>query len=125
FMHAPEAQDGLGCMMCHSIAQVKSTMGQGDFYLEYPTLHEMAASKNPVVRTLHDFLINLNPEPHRRVFLKPFMRNQTAEFCSACHKVYLDVHVYHYRWICGYNYFDNWQESVVCRLMARSVLFIC
>ena len=32
-------------MMCHSIAQVKSTMGQGDFYLEYPKLHELAASK--------------------------------------------------------------------------------
>ena len=36
--------------MCHSIADVKSTMGQGDFYLEYPKLHELAASKNPVVR---------------------------------------------------------------------------
>src|SRR5581483_5234494 len=36
FVHAPEAQAGLGCMMCHSIAKVKSTMGQGDFYLEYP-----------------------------------------------------------------------------------------
>src|SRR5215472_11246113 len=46
-VHRPEAQAGLGCMMCHSIANVKSTMGQGDFYLEYPKLHELAASKNP------------------------------------------------------------------------------
>ena len=66
-------------MMCHSIADVKSTMGQGDFYLEYPKLHELAASKNPVVRTLHDFMVKLNPEPHRRVFLKPFMKEQTAD----------------------------------------------
>ena len=51
-------------------------MGQGDFFLEYPKLHELAASKNPFVRTLHDFLVNLNPEPHRRVFLKPFMRTR-------------------------------------------------
>jgi len=35
-VHTPPAQAGLGCMMCHSIAAVKSTMGQGDFYLEYP-----------------------------------------------------------------------------------------
>ena len=54
-VHNPESQAGLGCMMCHSIADVKSTMGQADFYLEYPKLHELAASKNPVVRTLHDF----------------------------------------------------------------------
>ncbi len=54
-VHRPESQAGLGCMMCHSIADVKSTMGQGDFYLEYPKLHELAASKNPVVRTLARF----------------------------------------------------------------------
>jgi tetratricopeptide (TPR) repeat protein len=123
FVHAPEAQAGLGCMMCHSIARVKSTMGQGDFYLEYPELHELAASKNPVVRRLHDFMTNLNPEPHRRVFLKPFMRNQTAEFCSACHKVHLDVPVNHYRWIRGFNEYDNWQASGVSGQGARSFYY--
>jgi len=54
-VHRPESQAGLGCMMCHSIANVKSTMGQADFYLEYPKLHEMAATQNPVARALHDF----------------------------------------------------------------------
>ena len=119
-VHRPEAQAGLGCMMCHSIADVKSTMGQGDFYLEYPKLHELAATKNPVVRALHDFLVKLNPEPHRRVFLKPFMREQTAEFCSSCHKVHLDVPVNHYRWIRGFNEYDNWQASGVSGQGARS-----
>src|SRR5881394_3684709 len=95
-LHRPEAQAGLGCMMCHSIANVKSTMGQGDFYLEYPKLHEMAASKNPFVRT------------------------QTPEFCSSCHKVHLDVPVNHYRWIRGFNEYDNWQASGVSGQGARS-----
>src|SRR5437588_1628380 len=122
-VHRPEAQAGLGCMMCHSIADVKSTMGQGDFYLEYPKLHEMAATKNPVLRTLHDFLIKLNPEPHRRVFLKPFMRTQTAEFCSSCHKVHLDVPVNNYRWIRGFNEYDNWQASGVSGQGARSFYY--
>ena len=123
FVHAPESQAGLGCMMCHSIARVKSTMGQGDFFLQYPKLHELAASKNPVVRRIHDFMINLNPEPHRRTFLKPFMRNQTAEFCSACHKVHLDVPVNHYRWIRGFNEYDNWQASGVSGQGARSFYY--
>ncbi len=122
-VHRPEAQAGLGCMMCHSIAQVKSTMGQADFYLEYPKLHALAASKNPVVRTLHDFLVRMNPEPHRRVFLKPFMRSQTAEFCSTCHKVHLDVPVNHYRWIRGFNEYDNWQASGVSGQGARSFYY--
>jgi tetratricopeptide (TPR) repeat protein len=122
-VHTPPAQAGLGCMMCHSIAAVKSTMGQGDFYLEYPELHELAASQNPVVRTLHDFLVKLNPEPHRRAFLKPFMKNQTAEFCSSCHKVHLDVPVNHYRWIRGFNEYDNWQASGVSGQGARSFYY--
>jgi len=122
-VHRPESQAGLGCMMCHSIADVKSTMGQADFYLEYPKLHELAAARNPVARAFHDFVIKLNPEPHRRVFLKPFMREQTAEFCSSCHKVHLDVPVNHYRWFRGFNEYDNWQASGVSGQGARSFYY--
>lgn len=119
----PEAQAGLSCMMCHSIVEVKSSMGQGDYVLEYPKLHELAASENPVTRRLHDFMVRLNPEPHRRTFLKPFMRDQTAEFCSTCHKVHLDVPVNHYRWVRGFNEYDNWQASGVSGQGARSFYY--
>ena len=122
-VNLPEAQAGLGCLMCHSIVEVKSTMGQGDFFLEYPKLHELAASDNPLVRKLHDFVVRLNPEPHRRTFLKPFMRTQTAEFCSACHKVHLDVPVDRYRWIRGFNEYDNWQASGISGQGARSFYY--
>jgi Flp pilus assembly protein TadD len=122
-VHRPEAQAGLGCMMCHSIAHVKSTMGQADFYLEYPKLHELAASKNPAIRAIHDFVVKLNPEPHRRVFLKPFMRDQTAEFCSSCHKVHQDVPVNNYRWVRGFNEYDNWQASGISGEGARSFYY--
>ena len=119
----PEARAGLGCLMCHSIVEVKSTMGQGDFFLEYPRLHELAASDNPLVRKLHDFVVRLNPEPHRRTFLKPFMRTDTAEFCSSCHKVHLDVPVNRYRWIRGFNEYDNWQASGVSGQGARAFYY--
>ena len=123
-VHTPEANAGLGCLMCHSIVKVKSTMGQGDFVLVYPKLHELAASKNPVMRWLHDYAIYLNPEPHRRAFFKPFMHNQqSAEFCSSCHKVHLDIPVNHYRWIRGFNDYDNWQASGVSGLGARSFYY--
>ena len=122
-VNLPEARAGLGCLMCHSIVEVKSTMGQGDFFLEYPKLHELAASENPLVRKLHDFVVRLNPEPHRRTFLKPFMRTETAEFCSSCHKVHLDVPVNRYRWIRGFNEYDNWQASGISGQGARSFYY--
>ena len=121
--NTPAAQAGLSCMMCHSIVEVKSTMGQGDFVLEYPKLHELAASENPVMRALHDFMVKVNPEPHRRTFLKPFMREQTAEFCSGCHKVHLDVPVNSYRWVRGFNEYDNWQASGISGQGARSFYY--
>jgi len=122
-IHKPEASAGLSCMMCHSIVQVKSTMGQGDFVLEYPKLHELAASENPVIRALHDFMVRLNPEPHRRVFLKPFMREQVPEFCSGCHKVHLDQPFNNYRWLRGFNEYDNWQASGVSGQGARAFYY--
>ena len=70
-----------------------------------------------------DFLTYLNPEPHRRTFMKPFMREQRAEFCSTCHKVHLDVPVNHYRWVRGFNDYDNWQASGVSGQGARSFYY--
>ena len=121
--NTPEGQAGLGCVMCHSITAVQSTMGQNNYVLQYPPLNDLANSKNPVVHHLVDFLLKLNPEPHRRVFMKPFVRNQTAQFCSACHKVHLDFPVNHYRWTRGFNEYDNWQASGVSGEGARSFYY--
>ena len=74
----PEAQNGLGCVSCHSIVHVASTMGNGDFTIEYPPLHRIASSHNPWIRKLDSFLTYLNPEPHRRTFMQAFMRQDIA-----------------------------------------------
>lgn len=120
---APEAQAGLACVSCHSIAQVHDTIGNGGFTLDYNRLHEIAASKNRYVQAFDRFLTFLNPKPHRRTFLKPFHRLDSSEFCSTCHKVHLDVPVNNYRWIRGFNDYDNWQASGVSGRGARSFYY--
>ncbi len=119
----PAAQAGIGCVVCHSIRAVRSTMGNGAYTIEYPALFKLVDTKNPYLRKLIDFLIEEDPEPHRRTFMKPFMQNNPAEFCSACHKVHLDVPVDHYRWIRGFNDYDNWQASGVSGFGARSFYY--
>jgi tetratricopeptide (TPR) repeat protein len=119
----PEAQAGLACTSCHAITHVNSTMGQGDFVVEYPPLHDLAASENKILRSLHDWLLYLDPKPHRETFLKPFHREQTPEFCASCHKVHLDVPVNSYRWFRGFNDYDNWQASGVSGEGARSFYY--
>ncbi|MSV27317.1 MAG: tetratricopeptide repeat protein [Bryobacterales bacterium] len=107
----PEAHAGLACTSCHSIVHVDSSMGNGGFTIEYPPLHEIATSKNKYIRAFDHFITYLNPVPHKQAFMKPFMRQDTAEYCSSCHKVHLDVPVNSYRWFRGFNDYDNWQAS--------------
>jgi tetratricopeptide (TPR) repeat protein len=123
--NTPAGQNGLGCMSCHAIVHVDSTMGQGGFTLEYPKLAELAESPNPVMRFLHDYDTRLDPKPHRFAFLKSFHKDaaQVPEFCSACHKVHLDVPVNHYRWFRGFDDYDNWQASGVSGQGARSFYY--
>ena len=123
--NTPAGQNGLGCMSCHAIVHVDSTMGQGGITFEYPKLAELAESHNRFLRFLHDYDVKLDPKPHRAAFLKGFHkeRGQTPDFCSACHKVHLDVPVNHYRWIRGFDDYDNWQASGVSGQGARSFYY--
>ncbi len=118
-----EAHAGLACTSCHAITHVEGSMGNGGFTIQYPPLHNLLSSRNRFVRAADYFLTYLDPEPHRRTFLKPFMKQQEAEFCSACHKVHLDIPVNNYRWIRGFNDYDNWQASGVSGQGARSFYY--
>ena len=73
-------------------------MGQGGFVMDYPPLDESHFSHNPVLHFLHNYVVKLNPKPHRNAFLKPFHKDPQLlpEFCSSCHKVHLDVPVNNY-----------------------------
>ena len=122
-IHTPEAQAGIGCLVCHSIVDVHDTMGQGGFTLEYPEMHRLVASKNPVLSFLHDRMVLLDPGPHKATMLKPFHRSSTPEFCSSCHKVHLDVPVNSYRWFRGFNEYDPWQQSGVSGQGARAFYY--
>jgi Flp pilus assembly protein TadD len=119
----PEAQNGLGCLSCHSIVHVNGSVGNGGFTIGYPPLHNLASSKNPWIKKANEFITYLNPEPHRRTFMKAFMRQDSAEFCSTCHKVHLDEPVNHYRWFRGFDDYDNWQASGVSGQGARSFYY--
>ncbi len=85
--------------------------GQRRLHDRIPAAARTGSSKNPYIQAMDHFLTYLDPEPHRRTFLKPFMKEDSSEFCSTCHKVHLDVPVNNYRWLRGFNDYDNWQAS--------------
>ncbi len=119
----PESHSGIGCSACHSVVHVKSTMGTNDYTSDYPPMHRFIEAENPVTKTMQEFLTRLAPEPHKKTFLRPFHQNQTAKFCSSCHKVHLDVPVNGYRWFRGFNDYDSWQQSGVSGFGAASFYY--
>ncbi|HKD17798.1 MAG TPA: tetratricopeptide repeat protein, partial [Thermoanaerobaculia bacterium] len=113
-----EAQQGLTCMSCHSIAEVKDVKGNGAYVIEESKQYPFAFSKVPALRAVNRLLIRMEPSLHRKTFLKPFMR--TPEFCSTCHKVALIPALNGYRWMRGQDHYDGWYDSGVSGRAVRS-----
>ena len=113
-----EAQQGLTCMSCHSITEVKDVRGNGSYVIEEAKQYPFAFSSNRTLRALNRLLIRMEPSLHRKTFLKPVMR--TPEFCSACHKVALIPALNGYRWLRGQDHYDTWYDSGVSGRAVRS-----
>ncbi len=113
-----EAQQGLTCMSCHSIAEVKDVHGNGAYVIEESKQYPFAFSDNRALQAVNRLLIRMEPSLHRKTFLKPFMR--TPEFCSTCHKVALIPALNGYRWMRGQNHYDTWYDSGVSGRAVRS-----
>lgn len=113
-----EAQQGLTCMSCHSIAEVKDVTGNGAYVIEESKQYPFAFSSAPALRWVNRLLIRMEPSLHRKTFMKPFMR--TPEFCSTCHKVALIPALNGYRWMRGQDHYDGWYDSGVSGRAVRS-----
>jgi len=113
-----EAQQGLTCMSCHSIAQIKDVSGNGSYVIEESKQYPFAFAKNRYLQSVNKLLIRMEPSLHRQTFLKPFMRQ--PEFCSTCHKVALLPPMNAYKWIRGQDHYDSWQDSGVSGFAVRS-----
>jgi tetratricopeptide (TPR) repeat protein len=98
------ATAGVSCMVCHGMSRVDSRLGQGDYDLGgLGVMHDLATSGNPIVRALHDLLVRVDPEPHRRTYSRPLLGRPEA--CAACHAAHFDEPVNGYR---RFKYFDDY-----------------
>ncbi|MEP6800976.1 MAG: tetratricopeptide repeat protein [Acidobacteriota bacterium] len=113
-----EGQQGLTCMSCHSITEVKDVRGNGSYVIEESKQYPFAFSKNATLKAVNRLLIRMEPSLHRKTFLKPVMR--TPEFCAACHKVALIPALNSYHWMRGQNHYDTWYDSGVSGRAVRS-----
>ena len=104
------ANSGVTCTACHAISKVKNTTGNGSYIIKRPATTWMALSENSAIRQTYQFLLRSAPESHRKAFLRPFMRKQTDDFCSTCHKMNFESKDGSKRWLAGLGEYSSWRK---------------
>ena len=103
----PYDQDGVTCMVCHSIKSI-DTRGTASFVLAEPSVL-VDESGQPIRRPVSDAEILSHLDRHSAAVMKPFYR--TSEFCSTCHKAALPKTLNDYKWQRAISLYDEWQNS--------------
>jgi tetratricopeptide (TPR) repeat protein len=104
----PFDDEGVTCMVCHSIQKVKNTSGTGSYVMGTPAVLEKADGTRitgPV--TENDILTQI--DDHKRAVMRDFYR--TPEFCAVCHKASIPKMLNGYRWLRAFTVYDEWQSS--------------
>jgi Tfp pilus assembly protein PilF len=103
----PYDQDGVTCMVCHSVKSV-DTRGTGSLVLAEPAVL-MDENGQPIHRPVSDAEILAHLDRHSAAVMKPFYRS--SKFCSTCHKAALPKTLNDYKWQRAISLYDEWQNS--------------
>jgi tetratricopeptide (TPR) repeat protein len=101
-------EDGVTCMVCHSIEKIQNTAGTGSYVMGAPaTMMTEEGVPIPGEASFDDILAH--PKLHSQAVMKDFYR--TPEFCAACHKAALPKMLNDYKWQRAFSVYDEWQQS--------------
>jgi tetratricopeptide (TPR) repeat protein len=103
----PYDQDGVTCMVCHSIQKV-DTRGTGSYVMGVPAVLVDEDGK-PITRAVSDGEILAHLDRHSKAVMKDFYRS--SEFCASCHKAALPHTLNDYKWLRAISLYDEWQAS--------------
>ncbi len=103
----PYDQDGVTCMVCHSIQKV-DTRGTGSYVLSAPAVMVDEAGQ-PIHRQVSDAEILAHLDRHSAAVMNPVLKS--SEFCGTCHKAALPQTLNGYKWQRAISLYDEWQNS--------------
>lgn len=104
----PHDEDGVTCMVCHSIEKVDSTRGIGSYVMDTPAVMVDAQGKRmPGLPSDAEILAHV--DRHREAVMQPVLHQ--PEFCGSCHKAAIPRSVNGYKWLRTFSTYDEWQQS--------------
>jgi len=101
-------EDGITCVVCHSMKSIQSTMGTGSYVMGVPSaiVDEKGA---PIPGEVSFDQILQHPERHKKAVSPEFLK--TPEFCGVCHKAAVPKQLNGYKWLRAFSVYDEWQQS--------------
>ncbi|GGG99130.1 tetratricopeptide repeat protein [Silvibacterium dinghuense] len=100
--------NGVSCMVCHSIQGLQSTSGNGGYIMGVPAVMVDENGKRIPGEVPYEEIL-MHTDRHVRAVMQPFYR--TPEFCAACHKANLPEHLNDFKFISAFSSYDEWQNS--------------
>ncbi len=98
--------EGVSCMTCHRTKQITNLKGVGSYLFEPAQDYLFNYSDNPILRSLHDYLININPKQHRADMSPTLTGNPKS--CATCHEQYIDKELNNWGWIQLQRQYTSW-----------------
>ncbi len=101
--------EGVSCMSCHGIEKVKSLKGVGSYHFTPPKDYLFADKQNIIPTKIHNFLIQINPEQHKKDMARPIL--SSPKLCASCHIQFMDKSMNNWGWVPMQNQYDAWLKS--------------
>jgi len=106
FKSRPYDDDGVSCIVCHSIQSVDGR-GIGGYVMGQPALLQKPDGTKTVNATNQDILSNV--DDHKRAMMRDVLK--TPEFCAACHKSQVPHELNDYKFLRAFAVGDELQTS--------------
>jgi hypothetical protein len=100
--------NGLTCMTCHSIQELKSTSGNGGYVMGTPAVMVDEKGNRIPGEVPYDDIMR-HTDRHVKAVMQSFLH--TSNFCAACHKANLPEHLNDFKFISAFSAYDEWQNS--------------
>lgn len=102
----PFDEDGVSCIVCHSI-QAAENRGIGGYTMGEPAL--LLKEDGTRLLDVTDKEILADVPSHRRAMMRPLLKS--PEFCAACHKSQVPHELNDYKFLRAFAVYDEYQQS--------------
>lgn len=102
-------QEGVSCMSCHGIERVEHLQGVASFRFKPPEPYLFAGSSQTFAIFIHNLLIRIKPEQHRKDLAGDVLAN--PELCAACHVQFMDKDFNGWGWVKMQDDYNSWLNS--------------